>query len=150
VEEGVHVSLVGRLAVEHPRPDARLGRLGLDHRESHVPETHAAVLLRHVGQPQALAHGLLAQPEERLDVVAALGLLHLVAVPEGLHRGPDDVVDEGADPGADLLVLRSESEIDHGCPPCAGGGAPAGLLRPLCRSVTDGNEPAGISRAHEP
>ena len=53
VQQRVHVALVGRLAVEHPRPVVRPRRLGLDHRQGDVAEAHAAPLRWHVRQPQS-------------------------------------------------------------------------------------------------
>ena len=62
VQQRVHVALVGRLAVEHPRPVRRLGRLGLDHRQLHVAEAHAAPLGGHVRQPDAGVLACLRMP----------------------------------------------------------------------------------------
>ncbi len=53
VQQRVHVALVGRLAVQHPRAVVGLGRLGLHHRQLDVAEPHAAPLLGHVRQPEA-------------------------------------------------------------------------------------------------
>ena len=52
-------------------PSAGLGRLGLHHGQLDVAEPHAAPLLGHVGQPDAGLVGLLAQPDDLADVLAA-------------------------------------------------------------------------------
>ena len=111
VQQRVHVALVGRLAVEDPRAVRRLGRLGLDHRQLDVPEAHAAPLLRHVGQPDAGLLGLLAHVHEGTDVRLAVVLLEVLVV-DLLLRRLDHVVDERAHPGADLLELGREAEVD--------------------------------------
>ena len=116
VEQRVHVALVGRHAVEHERPEGRLGRLGLHHRQLDVPEAHAAPLGGHVRQPQPHLPGLVAHGEERLDVVHPG--LDPVEPADLLLAGPDHVVDELTDPQADGLELRGEGEVDaHGAAP---------------------------------
>ena len=79
VQQGVHVALVGRLAVEHERAVAGLGRLGLHHGELDVAEAHAAPLLGHVRQPQPLVLRLLAQVDQRVDVGGAIARLEALA-----------------------------------------------------------------------
>src|SRR5690606_32224895 len=70
-------------------------------------------LLGHVGQPQATGLGLLAQVEDGVDVLLAGE--HLLLVVEALHGRLDRPLDEVAHPGADLLVLGGEGEVDgHG------------------------------------
>ena len=48
VMERVHVALVGRLRVQRERTEARLRRFCRNRRHRDVPESHAAVFLRHV------------------------------------------------------------------------------------------------------
>ena len=118
VHQRMHVAFVGRLTVQHPWPDACLGRLGLHHGQRHVAQAHAAPLFRHVRQPQSGVLGLAAQPDQFAHVGAIAVGLHLVAMPERLDGGLDDVIDEGLDPVADRFVLRRKSEVDgHDVPP---------------------------------
>ncbi len=110
VQQRVHVALVGGHAVEDPWPEARLAGFGLHHGQLHVPEPHAAPLHRHVGQPQADALGLLAQLQDRDEVLVTSGDLALVVEP--LDPRHHRVLDEGAHPGTDLLVLGGKGEVD--------------------------------------
>ena len=116
VEERVHVALVGRLAVEHPRAVVRLRRLGLHHRQLDVAEPHAAPLRRHVREPQPGLLRLLAHPEQRAVVRLAVGLLEVLGL-DPLLRRLDHVVDERPHPGPQLLQLRREAEVDHDAAP---------------------------------
>ncbi len=111
VQQRVHVALVGRLAVEHPRAVGRLGRLGLHHRQLDVAEAHAAPLRRHVRQPEAGLLGLLAHLDQGSDVGLAVGLLEAFVV-DLLLRRLDDALDERRVPAADLLELGRKAEVD--------------------------------------
>jgi hypothetical protein len=112
VEEGVHVALVGGLAVEHPGAQAGLGRLRLDHGQLDVAEPHAAPLLGHVGEPDARLLRLGPHADQDADVVLAADVLD---GPDLSLARLDDLLHEGADPGADVLDLGGEGEVDaHG------------------------------------
>ena len=113
VQQRVHVALVGRLAVEDPGPQPRLGRLGLDHGQLDVAEPHAAPLLGHVREPDARLLRLLAQPERIVRRYSSRS--SFVGRRSRSSAGLDDVVDERADPEAELLELGGEGEVDaHG------------------------------------
>ncbi len=115
VQQRVHVALVGRLAVQHPRAVVRLAGLGLHHRELDVAEPHAAPFLRHVRQPETGRLGVLPHLQQELEVVAALDLL---GVADLLLAGTDDGLDELAHLEPDLFELGTEGEVDrHGRPP---------------------------------
>ena len=111
----MHVPFIGRLTVEHPRSVVGLRGLGLDHREFDVPEAHAAPLRRHVGEPEAGGPRLVPHLEEGVQVLRALDL---VGVADLRLAGSDDLLDEVADPEAQLLELGTEGEVDgHGGQP---------------------------------
>ena len=113
VQQGVHVALVGRLAVEHPRAVVRLRRLGLHHRQLDVAEPHAAPLRRHVRQPEPGVPGLLAHPDAaRRSTPCGRSRCRLLVVDLLLGR-LDHVVDERPHPGPDLLELGREAEVDR-------------------------------------
>ncbi len=112
VQQRVHVALVGRLAVEHPRPVVGARRLGLHHRQGDVAETHAAPLGRHLRQPQAGLARRRPQGEELAVVRALVGLAQGAGV-DALLGGADDVVDERPDTAAQLVELRRQAEIDR-------------------------------------
>ena len=99
MQERVHVAFVGRLAVERVRPEARLGRLGLHHRELDVAETHPAPFLGHLREPDAPLLGFLAHRDDRLDQRRAVVLL------DPFLERSDDGLDEGMHLGADLFEL---------------------------------------------
>src|SRR5262249_4992332 len=86
-------------------------------RDAERPEAHAAVLLRHVGQPQTFLVRELAQPDDlRAPLGPVLGLL------EHGRRRLDVLVDELADLGAQLEDVGRQTEIDrHGDPPVRPG-----------------------------
>ena len=151
VQQGVHVALVGGLAVQHPRAQAGAGGLGLHHGQLDVAEAHAAPLGGHVGQPEPLGEGLLPEASEGGPVGLAVGLLQPFLGDAHLG-GADDVVDERADPAPELLELGGEAEVDahgqeSGTPPlpetvrCPHAGA---WVR---RTVSAG---AGLSRRRRP
>ena len=127
VQQRVHVALVGRLAVEHPRPVVGLGRLGLNHGQLDVPEAHPAPLRGHVGQPQPGRSGLFAQADQGRDALGAGETLAAVASLDPVGHRSDDLLHEGAYPPPQLLHLGRQREIDgHGSElPRAGGSARA-------------------------
>jgi len=107
--EGVHVALVGRLGVEHPRSVVALGCFGLDHRVADVAECHAAPLLGHVWHPQAFRVRLLAQRDELSDVCLAVGVLESFDL--GFFGG-DHLTDEGANAQTEFFDVGREGEVD--------------------------------------
>ncbi len=112
VQECVHVALVGRLAVHHPRPEVGLRRLGLDHRHLGVAEAHATPLLGHVGQPQTGLLRLVAHREQNLQVLPAV-YVFAVAYP-GLTQ-LHGLLDELANAQPEVFELGREGEVDrHG------------------------------------
>ena len=124
VEQGVHVALVGRLAVEHPRAVVGLGGFGLHHRQVDVAESHAAPLARHVGQPETGGLRLGAHVDQDLQVLAAFDV---VAVADLRLAGLDHGLDELADPEPEVLQFGTQREIDgHARVASFGGGAGRG------------------------
>ena len=97
-----------QLRIQGPR--RVLPASALHHGQLDVPEAHAAPLLGHVGQPQPGPLGLVAQLQDRDEVLAARR--HPSLVVEPLDARLDRVLDEGPHPGPDLLVLGGEREVD--------------------------------------
>ena len=122
VQQGVHVALVGGLAIEGERSEPGLGCLGRYTGHRNVTEAHAAELLGHVGQPQAPFLGGLAHCDHLLDQQLAIALVGLDFLLGRAH----DLVAEVAHALANVLDLGGEAEVDghtvlrrkqsaHGC-----------------------------------
>ena len=120
VQQGVHVALVGGLAVEHPWPVVRLRRFGLHHRQLDVTQTHASPLLGHVGKPQSDRLRLVAQCDQLSYVRVAIGVLE-IALADPRLCGLDLSLDEVADLPPDPFEFGREAEVDAHCSP--GGSA---------------------------
>ena len=111
VQQGVHVALVGRVAVHDVRRPARLGRLGRHRRQRRRAQTHPTPLPGHVRHPQVeLARPGPEAVELRPPVAAARALGR-----QALLGGTHVLVDEGPHAHAGLLDVGFEGEVDgHG------------------------------------
>ena len=115
VQQRVHVALIRGLTVEHPRAVVALRRFGLHHGELDMAKAHTAPILGHMGQPEALLEGKLAQLDQLLDAgLSREGLV--VAMPVDLIFGRlHHLGDERADTVSDVFELGGEGEVDgHG------------------------------------
>gem|GEM_PF-6487935 len=105
----MHVALIRRLAVHHPRPVIRLCGFGLEHRQSDVAKFHAAPVLGHVRHPQSLGVREPAKADDLVDIGRLIGCLQLLDL--GLGR-KDHIGDERSHPGTELFDVGWESKVD--------------------------------------
>ena len=117
VEQRVHVSFVGSLAVKHPWPHTSSCSFSLHHCEGNVTKPHATPLFWHVWQPETYFYGLFTQTNQLANVVCMHLRFHVVAMTERFHGWLNDIVDEVANLQANCFVFWCKGEINHGVPP---------------------------------